>query len=410
MKKAFLLIWVLLLSIPCFSQTWNQRLNGISMWSLAKDLQGNIYAGTSGTVRAIYKSTNGGDNWSEIFSSGVTNILSISVDSAGTIFAAYGSQGVLKSTNGGQNWITIPSSLFGSSTVQSVRCGKNNYVYVGVTTNGVFRSTDNGETFENTLAGATIVTLYVDEYNSNIIYAGASAASGTMGIFRSSNAGLNWSDNVNPGINCWGIVQKGPSVLFSVTTTSGYPVSKSTNGGLNWFAVGSTTGAMRGMAVDLMGNIYASGNGGIFKSSNNGQTFINYNWAYTANQCLVYQNRIFVAASGTTSGGVWFTVDSTITGVNEYPNIVAKSFELLSAFPNPFNPVTVIRYSVPKTNLVNLSIYNIKGQLVKELVNSIKVQGIYELDYNAAELSSGIYYCKIKTGEFQDSKRIVLLK
>lgn len=162
-KTVFTLVLVFLLSSLAFSQIWVQRLNGISMWALAVDFQGNLYAGASGTVKSIYKSTNGGDNWIEVFSGGTANIIYIACDSNNNVYASYGSSGVLKSTNGGQNWTVIPPSNFNSSTVNSVKCGKNNYVYVGTTLSGIFISTDGGATFPyNYLSGSNIVSIFID--------------------------------------------------------------------------------------------------------------------------------------------------------------------------------------------------------------------------------------------------------
>ncbi|MCX7833404.1 MAG: hypothetical protein N2490_04260, partial [Ignavibacteria bacterium] len=80
-KTIFTLVLVFIFTKILFSQVWVQRLNGISMWSLAVDLQGNLYAGTSGTVKSIYKSTNGGENWIEVFSGGAANIIYLACDS-----------------------------------------------------------------------------------------------------------------------------------------------------------------------------------------------------------------------------------------------------------------------------------------------------------------------------------------
>lgn len=410
MKKLILILSFVLYSV-CSSQVWNQRLNGISMWSLGYDYQGNIYAGASGTVKSIYKSTNGGENWTEVFSGGLSNILSVGCDSSNNVYAAYGSAGVLKSTNGGLNWTVIPSVTFGSNTVQSVRCGKNGYVYVGTTLGGIYRSTDNGATFpDNALAGSNIVFIFFDRYNSDIVFAGASAGSGNNGIYRSSNAGSNWSNIINNGTNCWGIIQKSPNELYSVTTSTGYPVSKSTDGGLNWFTISNLSGAMRGMTLDNSGRIYSSGNGGVFRSTNNGTSFSNFNFTFTSNQCLAFGNRILVAASGTSNGGIWYTIDSTISGISGLSPETAQDYYLVQNYPNPFNPRTTIIFGIPGTERVQLKVYNLQGKEVAVLADGLMKYGEHRIEFSCSNLPSGIYFYRLDTENYTETKKMTVIK
>ncbi len=411
-KTVFTLVLVFLLSSLAFSQIWVQRLNGISMWALAVDLQGNLYAGASGTVKSIYKSTNGGDNWIEVFSGGTANIIYIACDSNNNVYASYGSSGVLKSTNGGQNWTVIPPSNFNSSTVNSVKCGKNNYVYVGTTLSGIFISTDGGATFPyNYLSGSNIVSIFIDNYNSDIVYAGASAGTGNNGVYRSSNAGLNWSELLNSGANCWGMVQFNQNELLYVGTSSGYPVYKTTNSGLNWFLISSLPGAMRGATINQSQFVYTSGNGGVYRSTNFGTSFANFNFTFSSNHCLAYQNKVFVAASGTSNGGVWFTIDTLVSSIGN-PNLyVGYSYQLYQNYPNPFNPYTFIEYSLPKSGEVKIVLYDITGKEIEVLLNEYKTAGVYKLRFHSENLGSGVYfYTLYVNNRFIETKRMIYLK
>lgn len=419
MKKALLiltLVFSFFLLEVAHSQIWTQKLAGIGMWALGKDLQGNLYAGASGTVKSVYKSTDGGSNWTEIYSNGLANFLSIACDSAGRIFVANASAGVLMSTNSGQNFTLIPASTFGNNSVQSVCCGKNGYVYVGTVLGGIYVSTDYGVTFPITnLVGSNIVYITTDRYNSQIVYAGASSASGTNGIFRSTDAGITFGSVMNSGTSCWGIVQTSPTVLFSFTTTSPYPVLKSTDGGLNWFNIFSLTGAMRGATMDIAGNIYCSGNGGVFRSTNNGQTFNNFNFAISSNQCITYQNRILVATAGTSNGGVWITIDSSITTIHPISIGIPLEYKLEQNYPNPFNSQTRIQFTLKDNSYTDLSIFDLSGRLVSEVYRGFLEAGAYETTFNASNLSSGIYLYVLKIKDpynhtTQFSKKMVLIK
>ena len=79
-------------------------------------------------------------------------------------------------------------------------------------------------------------------------------------------------------------------------------------------------------------------------------------------------------------------------------------------FPNPFNPSTVISYSIPKESHVTIHIYNVLGELISTVVNKNRSAGIYEYNFNASGLSSGIYLYSISADDFKSVKKMVFLK
>ncbi|MFZ1322756.1 MAG: T9SS type A sorting domain-containing protein [Ignavibacteria bacterium] len=85
-------------------------------------------------------------------------------------------------------------------------------------------------------------------------------------------------------------------------------------------------------------------------------------------------------------------------------------YELAQNYPNPFNPSTKINYSIPVTGKVQLIIYNALGQEVKKLVNEIQNAGSYNVKFNGADLSSGIYFYRIESGNFKEIRSMVLIK
>lgn len=100
---------------------------------------------------------------------------------------------------------------------------------------------------------------------------------------------------------------------------------------------------------------------------------------------------------------------TTIIGIKQISSVI-KEFSLAQNYPNPFNPTTKIQFSIPKTDFVILKIYDIVGRQVKVLVNEYLSQGEYEYEFDAKNLSSGMYYYSLSSGENVAVKKMVLVK
>ncbi len=100
----------------------------------------------------------------------------------------------------------------------------------------------------------------------------------------------------------------------------------------------------------------------------------------------------------------------TLTGVGD-ENAVPSKFSLAQNYPNPFNPTTVIEYAIPKASNVTLSIYNALGQKVASLLsNKMESAGSYKVKFNAAHLPSGIYFYRLQSGNFIQTRKMILMK
>jgi hypothetical protein len=106
---------------------------------------------------------------------------------------------------------------------------------------------------------------------------------------------------------------------------------------------------------------------------------------------------------------VWkFTVNPN--GIIGIASDIPKEFKLHNNYPNPFNPITKIKFEVPKNSIVKISIYDITGREMRILVNSNYIPGTYEVIFDASTLSSGIYFYRMQTNSFNSVKRMVLIK
>ena len=83
---------------------------------------------------------------------------------------------------------------------------------------------------------------------------------------------------------------------------------------------------------------------------------------------------------------------------------------LSNAYPNPFNPVTMLTYDVPSDMTVSMGIYDVRGRLVEELVNNMREQGRYEITWNADQHSSGVYMVKMTAGSTVKVQKVMLVK
>lgn len=91
-------------------------------------------------------------------------------------------------------------------------------------------------------------------------------------------------------------------------------------------------------------------------------------------------------------------------------NEIPSGYSLKQNYPNPFNPETTIEFTIPKNDFVNLTVYNSLGKEVGELINENLSAGIYRYNWNASGLTSGVYFCKISTGDFRAVTKMLLVK
>ncbi|NOY58813.1 MAG: T9SS type A sorting domain-containing protein [Calditrichaeota bacterium] len=101
-------------------------------------------------------------------------------------------------------------------------------------------------------------------------------------------------------------------------------------------------------------------------------------------------------------------VSSIPTGVEQ--NSLKFDFKLQQNYPNPFNPTTIISFSIPRKAIVTLKIFDILGEEVKVLLNEQKSEGKYNIEFNASSLPSGIYFYRLLSGNFSETKKLVLLR
>ncbi|MEA1979787.1 MAG: S8 family serine peptidase [candidate division Zixibacteria bacterium] len=131
-------------------------------------------------------------------------------------------------------------------------------------------------------------------------------------------------------------------------------------------------------------------------------------WCFEVTNVTHASNTYNSAANNVTkaceSGPVFKEVDGAIA------SLIPDSYRLHQNYPNPFNPSTEISFALPKSGFVNISVYNIMGQKVAELVNNNLTAGNHSVEWDASAMSSGIYLYRIDAEEFSDTKKMLLIK
>jgi hypothetical protein len=190
-------------------------------------------------------------------------------------------------------------------------------------------------------------------------------------------------------------------------------IYKTTNGGTNWTAiVNPGLGWVYGITfLNANTGFIAEGNGAVMKSTDSGNS-----WFVQQTGCLqtlygisfVDVNTGYVVGTG---GAILKTIDGGGTiGVKQISTVVPNSFSLLQNYPNPFNPSTKIRYELPNNGFVKLVVFDELGREIETLVNEKQNAGTYESIFNASQYPSGVYFYKLTTDNFTETKKMLMIK
>jgi hypothetical protein len=181
------------------------------------------------------------------------------------------------------------------------------------------------------------------------------------------------------------------------------------------------------IALDGLGNVFVTGSsGGIYSDF----ATVKYNsegiqqWVQTYNglgnradssRSIAVDGFGNVYVTGESEGSItgtdYVTIKySPITGIESMSGGLPEHYSLSQNFPNPFNPVTNINFSIPLKNRVELNVYNTLGEKAATLVNEEMEAGHHQVAFDASDLPSGVYFYRIIAGEFNHTKKLILLK
>jgi len=300
--------------------------------------------------------------------------------------------GVASSIDGGSTW-QVTENAFDMNGISGLLSQKGNIRVNGLPNIAV-----------DTTGGPRHGWVYIVTTQKNLSPAGNDP---DVILNRSTDNGLSWSAGIRVNQDALnnGAIQYFPAVhvdkygglnvIFyddrnTTSDSSGVFLARSEDGGNNWREFEISDKNFKPLPIGGLGQGYQGDNISI--------TFSNDKlWpVWMDNRTGIYQ--------------IW-SVPIEISLVNVENTLMMRSeFKLEQNYPNPFNPSTTIRYSIEKEAKVQLTVYDVLGNNIATLVNEIKPAGIYEVDFVAEKLSGGIYFYKLTTNHFSETKKLILLK
>jgi photosystem II stability/assembly factor-like uncharacterized protein len=338
------------------------------------------YTGSgSSTVAYMYRTSNGGTNWTQVLTEpGFYDAVCMVNANTGFMVGdpVNNRWSLWKTLNGGVNWDSTGLNL---PVVHSAEAGWNNAMYVmypkiwiGTNDTVVLYSSNFGTNWTRYKTtgetnGYSLCFNYMSGQEGLI--------AGTSAMLQTSNFGANWT-NV-PIIGSGNVV----GITFTPIITDNFLWPA-------WYVRSSTS------------SIYKSVNGTSWTVEYTAPAG-NYN---AISQAIVPRRLWAVRANGGISSCEVFS------NVNKIGNVVPSKYELFQNYPNPFNPETNIKFQIPRLGFVSMKVYDALGKEVQTLVNEELKPGFYETKFNAENLSSGIYFYKLITDKFTDVKKMVIVK
>ncbi len=358
----------------------------------------------------VFETYNGGSFGSVHLTNTTLTFYDFNYINSNNIFLVGSQKSVIKYT--GSGWEV---QIRGTGNYYSISGPTLNTIYVvGDSPNNINKSKNGGNNWTAPTSPTTNIlkgVYFIDELTGWIC-----GQSGTL--YKTINGGTAWiQQSQSPSINF-------EKILFinsktGIVVGSGGSISKTTNGGTNWISKQSNlTTKINSLCFYSPDLFWAAGDAGkIIKSSNSGETWFLQN----TNNAAVTFNDIFFPSKDTgyavTSEGVMYkTLNSGgITFIQPISIETPNHFSLSQNYPNPFNPTTKIKFSLPRPSeggerAVRLEIYDILGREVTTLVNEQLKPGTYEVRWDASNEPSGVYYYKLITDVYTETKKMMLVK
>ena len=378
---------------------------------------------TVGLGGKILKTTNGGLLWN-VVNSGTTQDLysvnySFSFQDSLTVFACGANGTILRSTDGGTSWNQVTSGT--SSALRSISNIHTNFLLnpvIAVGDNGVILNSDDdglswsGDTSSTTRQLNSLI--YFSDGNSGF-FSYCAGNNGTMLKTRDyiDNKYVFHIDTTFPGTseNLLGMAYWN---LIYACTDSGKIFKTRIIPVTSWIQINSGVNVpLRSISAAYSSTkVWAVGNNGTIRySADTGNTWTGQNSFTTLN---LYSIFMLDSIRGWIVGDAG-TISKTINGggpigIKPISTEIPSAYLLLQNYPNPFNPNSKIKFQIAAPGFTKLTVFDILGRETVSLVNEQLKPGSYEVEWDASNFPSGIYFYKLQTSNFSETKKMMLLK
>jgi photosystem II stability/assembly factor-like uncharacterized protein len=426
------------------AKTW-KSLSGISGRQYSSMIFTTSDSGWAGGGGVLIRTTNGGAKWEDVpgFYDYLNHAIPSLVDMISyyviyslhfinsktgwlSVLAMYvnGSHHtfILKTTDGGLTWIT-QDILYNTYR----RLVSFNFVspqigycsgYIENESGLVYKTTNGGNNW--TLIKRDTLTRFYSSFFINKDTGWVGGLKNSSGaLYKTTDGGISWLSQWDTTLH-----YEYPSSIYFVTLDIGYVtgyngiIIKTINGGETWTIQNDLSYSLTKIHFfnTLKGVCLSSY--GYYETSDGGNNWILKTVVpYMENRSLQYWDMFFLNEEtgwiATLSGAIFSTKDR-ISYIEEGHNSsgLINQYQLLQNYPNPFNPSTIITYKLNKKSVVTIKIYNVLGKEILTLINEKKEAGSYKINFNAGNLNlpSGVYFYRLITPDYSETKKMVLIK
>ncbi len=313
----------------------------------------------------------------------------------------------------------------GGNTATTTGIWRNNNVQNGTNTVGwtYLAGTDFGSTT------AKVSTIGISRANNpNVVYYGSDE--GHIRRITNANGSYSVSGNLNTGlptgyVSCIAVDPSNSN--FALAVFSNYNIQSlwyTNNGGTSWTAVEGNLSGVNGPSVRWAEIFYISSTMQIMLSTSTGMYFTGVlnggSTVWTQQAVSTIGNVVCVQTDfrpadntlvvGTHGRGSFQTVITAPISVGQISSEVPSSYSLKQNYPNPFNSSSNLKFEIANLGVVKLVVYDILGKTVQTLVNERLQPGTYEVRFDGSTLNSGVYFYRLQSGNYTETKRMLMIK
>ncbi|MBI5472970.1 MAG: T9SS type A sorting domain-containing protein [Ignavibacteriae bacterium] len=411
---------------------WREQATGTTAHLFAVRAVNASVAWVAGTGRAVLRTTSGGNTWTSVGGGAIDGDVfamdAVNGDTA-LVSTTPAATFIYRTANGGVSWSQVFSQQNG--LLNGIRMlDAMNGIAVGDPVGGkwtVVRTLNSGASWSR-------IATEPPQIGAEFGWTGSLATFGTTRIwfgtnnsiiYRSTDLGATWMAATTPVTNIQAIWFN--SSMMGLASGSSTMMIRTTDGGLNWSSLSAPCAFTSLTGLPGTRKFWGVCSSGIFYSSDSGSTWTsNPPHGYSATGLSVISitgSSPWVSGWAVGIAGKTVHYQPVVDGAPTTPARIPEHFMLHQNYPNPFNPTTTIRFTVPVNvgtgpagialagrHALSLRVYDVLGREVATLVNEVKEPGTHAVTWDASGFASGMYFCRLTSGQFVQTKKTILIR